>query len=134
MDGMQLRKYIGGKIKEYRKKGGITQEQLGEKLGVKNNTISAYERGIISPDSDTIFLIANILDVTADDLFPPAGTNSIGYLDKAKDLRKENLGVKDMSFFQELIEKTLTLKGDERERFLESIKFTVEFYDRGKKD
>lgn len=133
MNEKKLREYIGGKIKEYRKKNNMTQAQLGVKIGVKNNTVSAYERGTISPDSDTLFLIANALDVAADDLFPPAETDGVKYLDKIKDYRKENLGVKDMRFFQELIEKALSLGDDEREKFLDSIKFTVDFYDHQKK-
>jgi transcriptional regulator with XRE-family HTH domain len=127
-----LNKFIGMKIKEYRTKNKMTQEVLGKKIGVKNNTVSAYERGTISADSDTLFLIASALDIKVDDLFPPVETDGIDYLDKIKDMRNENLEAKDMRFFQELIEKTLSLKGEEREKFLDSIKFTVAFYNRDK--
>ena len=39
-------KALGAKIKEYRKKENITQEQLAEKLGVSNKTISKWETGV----------------------------------------------------------------------------------------
>ncbi|RDW21009.1 hypothetical protein CWR48_04135 [Oceanobacillus arenosus] len=134
MSEKELRLYIGGKIKEYRNKKKVTQEELGNKLGVKNNTISAYERGTISPDSDTLFIIADILEVKADDFFPPIENDGVDYLDKIKDLRKENLEAKDMRFFQKLIEKTLSMDDAEREKFIESIRFTVDYYDKTNRD
>lgn len=132
MNDGELRKYIGNKIKEYRKKINMTQGELGKKIGVKNNTISAYERGTIPTDSDTLFEIASILKVAVDDFFPPVETDGVKYLDKIKDQRKENLGVKDMRFFQELIEKALSLNEEERAQFMESIKFTVNYFEHQK--
>src|SRR5690625_241526 len=70
MNEKRLRLYIGGKIKSLRKAKGITQKELGKLLGVKNNTISAYERGIISTDQDVLFKLSDILSVPIDDFFP----------------------------------------------------------------
>ena len=70
MDERKLSLYIGSKIKHFRKKGKITQEELGKKIGVKNNTISAYERGAISTDQDVLFKLADALDISINDLFP----------------------------------------------------------------
>ena len=70
MDEQKLSLYIGSKIKHFRKKGKITQEELGKKIGVKNNTISAYERGAISTDQDILFKLADALDISINDLFP----------------------------------------------------------------
>lgn len=134
MNEENLNKYIGNRIKEYRKKLGITQEDLGNKLGVKNNTVSAYERGTISPDSDTLFAIASALGVSVDDFFPKNNNNNTNYLDQFKNFSTANLELKDMIFFQELVEKTLSLEGEEREKFLESIRFTVEYYNRMNKN
>ena len=36
---------VGNKIKEYREKSNMTQEDLAEKSAVSRNTISALERG-----------------------------------------------------------------------------------------
>lgn len=130
MNEETLNIYIGKKIKEFRKKANMTQEMLGEKIGVKNNTVSAYERGTISADSDALFLIASALSVNVDDFFPPVETGGVDYLEKIKDQRTVNLNSKEMRFFQELVEKTLSLDGEEREKFLESIRFTVEYYNR----
>ncbi|MDM5208445.1 helix-turn-helix domain-containing protein [Cytobacillus kochii] len=130
MNEEKLRLYIGEKIKEFRKKKKMTQGELGMQIGVKNNTISAYERGSISPDSDILFRIANALDIEVDNLFPPAETKNVNYLNKIKDLSNEEFDAKEMLFFQKLIEKALSLEGEERAKFMESIKFTVEFYNK----
>ena len=63
--------YVAQKIKYYRKLKRITQKELGEKIGVKHNTISSYENGINQPEQDLLFKIADALDVSINDLFPP---------------------------------------------------------------
>ena len=37
--------FIGAAIKETRKKQGLTQEELGERMGVKKSQVSRLERG-----------------------------------------------------------------------------------------
>lgn len=37
---------IGNKIKEYRKKSGMTQEQLASRLNVTFQTVSKWETGV----------------------------------------------------------------------------------------
>lgn len=70
MDENKLRIYIGSKIKQLRRQRNITQNELGKLLGVKNNTISAYERGAISTDQDTLYRLADIFGVSINDFFP----------------------------------------------------------------
>ncbi|HHS4486905.1 TPA: helix-turn-helix domain-containing protein, partial [Staphylococcus aureus] len=45
MDKKELAKFIGNKIRYYRTKLNLTQDQLGEKLNTKKATISNYETG-----------------------------------------------------------------------------------------
>lgn len=68
---MDLALYIGNKIKYYRNINKLTQDELGEKLGVKKATISHYENGIRTPDQDYLFELADIFSISIDDLFPP---------------------------------------------------------------
>ena len=42
---------IGRFIAERRKKAGLTQMQLAEKLGITDKAISKWERGIAMPDT-----------------------------------------------------------------------------------
>lgn len=128
MNKEELARYVGDKIKYYRKKKKLTQKELGEIIGVKHNTVSDYERGEISPEQDSLFSLSDALDISVDDLFPERnkGTNE---LERALTMTTRNLDVKDTEFLNRLIEKTLSMEGEEREKFLESIRFTVDYYE-----
>src|SRR5699024_1118914 len=132
MDSKELSEHVGKKINYYRKKTGITQKDLGDKIGVKHNTISDYELGKISPEQDMLFAISNALNISVDDLFPQKERKT-DELERALKITKD-LNIKDMDFLSQLIEKTLTLEGEDREKFLESIKFTVEYHDKMNKE
>lgn len=71
MDKEEIAKFIGNKIKEYRKQNNWTQTELGEKIGIGKNAIGNYERGFRSPKKDTMYALANAFDISIDDLFPP---------------------------------------------------------------
>lgn len=75
MDKKDLAKFIGNKIRFYRTKMNLTQDQLGEKLDTKKATISNYETGYRTPKQDDLFEIAHILNVKIDDLFPQRHTD-----------------------------------------------------------
>ena len=132
MDEVELRKHVGVKLNKFRKRKNLTQKELGIKLGVQNNTISAYERGAASLYQDTLFKLSDILDVKIDDFFPEK-EHKEDELERALKMAKD-LNLKDMDFLNELIEKTLSMEESEREKFLESIKFTVEYHDKMNKE
>lgn len=48
---------------EYRKLRGFSQEEMGEKLGVKRTTYAGYEQGRRSMDDITLMKVAQILKV-----------------------------------------------------------------------
>ncbi len=56
-------------IKEYREKLKITQMQLAEKMNVKQNTISDWERGYRNPSIKKAILLAEVLNTTVEELF-----------------------------------------------------------------
>ena len=49
---------IGKFIASLRREAGLTQEMLGEKLGVTNKTVSRWETGSYLPDIETFSLLA----------------------------------------------------------------------------
>ena len=65
-----LSRYIGRQIRRYRDLKGMTQKELGDKIGVKHNTISSYESGTNLPEGNTLFAIANVLEISIDAFFP----------------------------------------------------------------
>lgn len=54
---------IGENIKRIRKQKGLTQQQLADVLNVKRAAISKYEKGIVSPNSEQLWKIADALGV-----------------------------------------------------------------------
>ena len=59
---------IGKRIKQFRLKKELSQEELGERIGVSRKHLSKIEVGERAPTLDLVILIANALDVSADDL------------------------------------------------------------------
>ena len=60
---------IGEQIAKYRKERHLTQEQLGEAVGVTNRTVSKWEASVSSPGVDLIPSIASALGISLDQLF-----------------------------------------------------------------
>ncbi len=63
--------YIARRIRKFRELKGMTQQELADRVGVKYNTISNYETGTNKPGNNVLFVIAQVLDVGIDSLFPP---------------------------------------------------------------
>ena len=53
---------------ELRKLHNMSQEELSEKLGVTRQTISKYETGESLPDIEKCAMLADVFDVSVDDL------------------------------------------------------------------
>ena len=68
---VNVRAYTSKKIREYRKLMGWTQKDLGDRLGVKFNTISGWENGVSEPLQDQLFMMASLFGISINDLFPP---------------------------------------------------------------
>lgn len=89
---MDVRSYTANKIKEYRKLKRMTQKELGEKIGVKHNTVSGYENGTNEPEQDILFKIAAALDVSINDLFPETRSDTTNIRRRKKGVRIPVLG------------------------------------------
>ena len=59
---------IGKKIMELRKKNGLSQEELADKVGVARQTISKWELGETSPDLKQSKELSKIFKVSLDEL------------------------------------------------------------------
>lgn len=76
---------LSEKLYELRKKDGLSQEQLAERLGVSRQAVSKWESGKAVPESDTLISISEYFNVTLDYLMkednsaasePVAGTKN----------------------------------------------------------
>lgn len=54
---------VGENVKKARKSKGLTQQELGERMGVTQATVNQYESGKRNPKLDTLNRIANALGV-----------------------------------------------------------------------
>lgn len=68
---MELSKYIGKRIKEFRKAHNLTTEELAEKIGTTRATVTRYENGVRKANQDVLFQLADIFNISVDDFFPP---------------------------------------------------------------
>lgn len=89
---------LGERLKKLRIDKKLTQEQLGEKINVTKVSISGYENGNRSPDTETLQRLANYFNVSTDYLLgrtdnpnPPGELPALTEKDEkdiAKDLEK----------------------------------------------
>lgn len=81
------------RLKELRKKLGLTQKKFAEKLGISRNNIASYETGKSNPGSSIIQLICRVYNVNETwlrtgegEMFTAADSNLIDNLVKKYDL------------------------------------------------
>lgn len=75
-------KKIGKLIADLRKQKGMTQQELGDKIGVGFRAVSKWERGLTLPDIGNINELSKILGITSDELLK-------GELNKENKLKKK---------------------------------------------
>ena len=59
---------VGKNIKRFREKASMTQQELGGKLCVTRQAVSSWENGKTEPDLETLGKIAEVLEVSAEEL------------------------------------------------------------------
>ena len=68
MEDEKLRKQIGTNIVSYRKRNGLTQARLAEKLNYSDKAVSKWERGESVPDVLTLVQLSELFDISVNDL------------------------------------------------------------------
>lgn len=110
----------GERIKFARKEAGLTQKELGGRLGITYQTVAQWENNLRNPKYDTLRRIADALDITIDYLWgftdsPDTRIATQGDIDKFDGeivLTAENLSKSEA----EMIEKFKRLPPEERTR------------------
>ena len=59
---------IADRLVKLRKKNGLSQEELADKLGLSRQAVSKWERAESSPDTDNLICLAKLYNVSLDDL------------------------------------------------------------------
>lgn len=59
---------IANNLVRLRKKNGLSQEALAEKIGVSRQAVSKWERAESSPDTDNLIALAELYNLSLDDM------------------------------------------------------------------
>ncbi|MBP3325888.1 MAG: helix-turn-helix transcriptional regulator [Coprococcus sp.] len=99
-------KRVGMFLAELRKQNNMTQEQLGEKIGVTNKTVSRWETGAYMPPVEMLEILSNLYDVSINEIVSGKKLNETEYKQQAEENMKAVLSesaftLKDrIAFFQ----------------------------------
>lgn len=76
---------IGKFLKEERKNKKLSQEELGELLGVSNRSISKWETGVSLPDISLFKPLCEVLDISYNELLSGERLNKTNYQERLED-------------------------------------------------
>ncbi|HKL73170.1 MAG TPA: helix-turn-helix domain-containing protein [Candidatus Onthovivens sp.] len=82
---------------EFRKKSGLSQDELATKLNVSRQSISKWESGESSPNIDYLISLSKIYGVTLDDLINPEKSVDECYQGEREDSKKKKKDRVDIS-------------------------------------
>ena len=103
MDAVKMGKFL----KELRKEKGLTQEQLGEKIGVTNKTVSRWENGNYIPPVECLAMLSDIYGISINEILSGQKLTAEEFSDAAEDNVKGALELSEQLFKKS--NKTLTV-------------------------
>ncbi len=110
---------IGQKIKFLRRKAGLTQEQLGERLNISAQSVSKWETGAAMPDITLLPLISKEFGVSIDEIFDLTQEDRLQRIEKRMEIEEELPG----DIFREYEDylKNLLAENEDRVKCLELL-------------
>ena len=116
----------GDRLKKLRQEKKLTQEQLGKIIHVSKVSISGYESGDRTPDTENLSRLANYFEVTTDYLLGrtdnPQGYGEFDPIAEHNRLLKK-YGIEDSGFFD--IEKWRQMGPDDLKQLEDYFEFIV---------
>lgn len=82
---------LGERIASLRKKAGLTQEELAEKLGISPQAVSKWENDISCPDIMSIPNVAKILGVSTDTLLSGEAAVPVSYVPEGQRKKTDDM-------------------------------------------
>lgn len=93
---------IGRFLAELRNASGLTQEQLGEEIGVTNKTISRWECGNYLPPAEMLQILSDKYKVSINELLAGQRLDEYSYREKAEENIKTVLAESAFSYRERL--------------------------------
>ena len=87
-----MKSSIGDFLAILRKSKGLTQQEVADRLGVSNKTVSSWETGASCPDISMLPAIAELFDVTCDELLRGERISSAEPPPRTEEKREKALG------------------------------------------
>ena len=94
---------VGKFIAELRKEHRFTQEQLGEKIGVTNKTVSRWETGIYLPPVDALLTISELFDVSVNEILSGKRLSKEEYKEAAEENLKHTIEASSFSLNEKIV-------------------------------
>ncbi len=98
---------IGKFLKELRKEQNLTQEQLGEKVGVTNKTVSRWETGTYMPPLECLAILSELYGVSINEIVAGQRLSQAEFAEAAEENLSEALQMSEQVWRQ--TEKRLSL-------------------------
>lgn len=85
---------IANRLVELRKKSGLSQEELADKLGLSRQAVSKWERAESSPDTDNLICLAKLYNISLDEILKtPDSIEKLQEKKKRKETKKSSFQV-----------------------------------------
>ncbi len=98
---------IGNRLYQYRRKSGLSQEELAAKLGVSRQAVSKWERAEAAPDTDNLINLSKIYGVTLDELINTDPADSAA---RSSDSSDDEINTDDNSENKNVVKNEITKK------------------------
>lgn len=108
-----MRREIGKRIRLVRDKKGITQSELGEKLGIQFQHVSKYERGETVPTWENLIKLHEFYDVNINWLLTGKGTMFVSPLTYSVADNQSLAAIRDLDSDDQLDEIITELRNDQ---------------------
>jgi len=130
---LKFKKKVKSKVKDFRDKLGLTQQQLADKIGVSRQTIYYLEKGDYNPSLTISFKLSEIFDEQLDMIFyqEPIIKDLLGNktLDELENI-SETIGINKMKLIElknlDESELDLNYKKNELEKFSHALGYKFE--------
>ncbi len=127
---------LGSRLKKLRVSRKLTQKQLAEKVNVTHVSISGYESGNRSPDTDTLQKLAEILNVSTDYLLGRSDEPSLSQVPQSNNDRATAKDKRDIARRLEEIKRDVAdgsglafdgepLSEEAQDSFLEAMEYVI---------
>jgi len=107
-----MRHEIGKRLRQIRERIGITQAELGEKLGIQFQHVSKYERGETVPTWENLIKLIDLYDVNINWLLAGKGRMFLSPITYSVDGKETTPGIRDMEPDSQLDEILAELRND----------------------